>query len=433
MENETVLNYGYCMQLATQGECTSPARILIEDLLNGNLVKPEHQRDYLWPDAKRKSYINDIFNMKRQPIGVICTYQVELDNGGGSPIYLNDGLQRLSTLQELKDVPTKYNRSPNEVDAILRTLKLTIQHRHYSSHTEAAKYFQGINSGTSCTPYDFYKESIVYSKNYRAIEKSLDELFTEFDKCDARLTKSFTREKDAWKKGARDIYCLLHRVLVSNYSTSIEAYSYITNNQVSSTNANKEQIEHLLFKEFDSRRVDEIINAIKEVINITRSNVAMMEYAINKYNDRAKQYNSEGNLPTKKEIEYNTIEYSFWRWINMSMLCCKKNGLPVNKIIEILDEVLFLTGGRNRGKYRKNKDSDDVQLRMAPQNLSHFYSFMKFLNIDIAKEKRISTNSKINKHSMDDSHKFNFAENGNGETFTEPASINRARGMKDVV
>lgn len=133
---------------------------------------PLHQRDAgAWDDNKKREWIKRISDKSTRPVGVIVTYQ--LNNGEDSPVFINDGLQRISATSEYKNFPELYGDTKEHAEKVIRSTNMPRQHRWYKEHTDALLDFQRLNFGTPLTPYEYFAGIIRYMKGYEDIWKPL--------------------------------------------------------------------------------------------------------------------------------------------------------------------------------------------------------------------------------------------------------------------
>ena len=131
------------------------------------LHTPPHQRDTdAWDLRKRQRYVERLKRAKTgsHPPGLIATYQV-ITNGNPGPVWLNDGLQRLTTLRQLQAEPDQFAMTEEGVRQLLRQT-ISVQHRLYESHAAAMEDFQRINDGTRLTPYELCRVYLRYMAQY---------------------------------------------------------------------------------------------------------------------------------------------------------------------------------------------------------------------------------------------------------------------------
>ena len=186
-----------------------PLLTLVDQLTDGRLQIPPHQRTARqWDSRKKSSFIRRIQD-GRQCIGCILTYQI----GGRGIVYLNDGLQRLSTAREYLDNPLQYGDSIEKARDRLNCYSMVIQHRHYRNHDEALLDFQEINQGSHLTAFQFARGVLTYMKDYELYWKPFFEdlhlVLTRQPVLLAKQRGGTTQEsRDAYK---RNDYALFYR------------------------------------------------------------------------------------------------------------------------------------------------------------------------------------------------------------------------------
>lgn len=124
----------------------------VEKLENKQLQIPEFQRKFVWGKQQIVGWITSI--MEQNAIGVIVTYQ--LPDGG--PLFLADGLQRITATAKFIEHPEKYGYDfgTKQAKQHCENFTIPVQHRLYKSHREALRAFQYLNMGTALSPREFH-------------------------------------------------------------------------------------------------------------------------------------------------------------------------------------------------------------------------------------------------------------------------------------
>lgn len=429
--NDRMLDYGYGERLQSQGDMNVSIHTLIEWLDNGIIQIPKHQRDFVWSEQKQKEYVNNIFNLEFLPVGVIVTYQLKLKNGFGSVKYLNDGFQRTTTLKRLKNSPEQYGRTSKEVSELINNMQIPMQHRWYESHEMAALQFQYLNIGTAMAPYDFHKQDLVYLNNYEQYEKSIDKVIKATHDCDAALCKSVAKDSEGYKKGIRDIYANIYRVLSKQDGMAAE-YRSVGNTKVGERSFKYKPIEVSLKKELEKVTPKEFEIYCSNLIGIIYNTRAMVESLFDDVNKLIDKRNTIIGYGQTNNIVNNTINFRVWRWILSAVIQLKLHKINVENIKEIILEVLAITGGLNSGSVIYNNKTINVFITFqAPASL---YLLIEEIGkselLNGLKRKRQNTSNV--KNGYDVSHKKPFSIYGEGETFIEASSLNRSRGAKEI-
>lgn len=191
---------------------------LVCDLHEEYLLVPEHQRGPdAWPLTKRQKYIGRLRESERgsHPPGSISTYQLITNVEKSSPVWINDGFQRLTTLSQMKREPELYGLNQESAHALLRQT-ISRQHRHYDSHPAAMRDFQLINNGTHLTSSELCQGFLKYMDGYKDIWKPmLDSIEDSLQHSEARVRsksgRGNTREQD--HKRLRHTLALFYRFL----------------------------------------------------------------------------------------------------------------------------------------------------------------------------------------------------------------------------
>jgi hypothetical protein len=146
---------------------------IVDQFRRGLLQKPPHQRAFIWPEDKRRDWVDRIRD-SRKPVGVIVTYQVASD--GHSPKLLNDGVQRISATLEYLQNPDKYGDDAETAEAYVRTAIMPVQHRVYDHHEDALVDFQQLNLGTHLTALEFCQGILTYMPRHHQWAPILEEI-----------------------------------------------------------------------------------------------------------------------------------------------------------------------------------------------------------------------------------------------------------------
>lgn len=188
------------------------------------LSVPVYQRGMAWNAAKRADYVRALFGASygggARPIGVIVTCQIR---GEGDQIWLVDGLQRLSALEDLRLVPERYGQTAESVAGLLRSVTITCQHRIYDSPNEAYTWFQRVNQGTALTSWEFYKGLIALVPGYEAkIEPALYKIEQAIANAQASLgiAEKSRQKRDKVHRLRRHAWLLLLRYLTNDHTAN---------------------------------------------------------------------------------------------------------------------------------------------------------------------------------------------------------------------
>lgn len=115
------------------------------------LQVPEYQRSYCWTEAKAKNFLERTKQLG-QVLGVITAYKLV----GSHVEFLQDGLQRITTLGRVLDNPGKYDVTKEDAH-LLANARICYQSMQYEDHDVARMDFQHLNDGMGLVPYEKYR------------------------------------------------------------------------------------------------------------------------------------------------------------------------------------------------------------------------------------------------------------------------------------
>lgn len=393
---------------------------LVEQFDRGLIKPPMHQRQPdKWGDRKKQVWIDRLsgqlydmdLNIRPAPVGVIVTYQLKT----GSPIFLNDGHQRLSASREYLKNPTKFGagHAPEVARQILFACKMPWQHRHYDRHDDALVDFQLLNLGTHLTPFEFYKGILTYMEGYDFwAEAMLNELHKIIADNAQKIVDKTNIRPETDHKYKRHNYALFYRYLTKETSTvnyKVGQKNITNYDEVSQ----KKSIEWLLRQKFENLGKDEIIRHL----NIFRGLIERETLLFCNI-----WYNS------LKHPQDSGITFTCYRWL-LDCSIWKRNNNQMNDVWEnFVFQLLHHNNGDSQVPDPNNprvKNGLDLGTlgRLKPVCSaigSAFYT---------GKRRKRTKNSPIrSKAGADQSHKTIDSD----ETFPEVAGRNRSRGRKNV-
>jgi len=386
---------------------------LIEQYRRKLLLKPEHQRDFIWTKDKIANWINRI-KYQNKPLGTIATY--ELIDGKISPIFLNDGFQRLTATMELLDHPEKYGFTTDTVVTFLMRLKITVQHRHYKNHDEALMDFQLVNMGTHLTPYEHCWGILTYMNNSRywlpLIENAINAVEQE-GKTIARGSSS----RDTSHKLIRSSLALLHRFI--NKPPNFLSYK-ISNGSIPYQDIQKKQIiEWYLRNDLDTidltegkQMIDNFIDTIKRESGLIRT-----------------IWIEELHNPIGRPISAGLYRFL----LDLAIYRRYSPGITVQDYYDFAKLLMYRSNGMGGLSVRDEEGRDLYRLTFKLSDLAHMSKVCEMIGSDIW-EKRLIKKVKHVKllPGFDNSHLVPLSQYGDGATIPEPASLNRARGAKPI-
>lgn len=156
------------------GPSTRFVKDIVADFRSKELVEPDYQREYVWGVKQAAHFLSRTIQLGHV-LGVITTYRLE----GGATNFLQDGLQRVTTLMRAIDRPSDYGLTKEDVDCI-KIAQVSQQSMIYSSHDLARMDFQHLNSGVGLIPYEKYRGDLESDEQgrllYEMVRTSVGEL-----------------------------------------------------------------------------------------------------------------------------------------------------------------------------------------------------------------------------------------------------------------
>lgn len=387
---------------------------LVSDLDRGVLNIPDHQREFVWPDEKILEWVRRLRDQSRLPVGVIVTYQ--LRNGVPSRIYVNDGSQRLRATRAFLAEPEKYGGCDRErAEEILRSIDMPTQHRHYLSQDQALEDFQLLNVGTTLTPLEFCKGILAYMDNYPVLWKPLFEgIHPIIATSSIVLTgKGGASDRQGRHKHQRHNYSLFVR-FSSGRADMYDFKKIAAANIDRASVESKTAVEWMLRSLCERKGVDTIRHDLDAFARFIERETAMIEAVW-------------GGVRSKPGL---LLTPTLHRWILDCAIWRRNNDIPITAWEGFLTTLLTRTQGNTTVV---EMDSPDVSETLGLSQLGKLKKVCEIIGSDFygGRVPRKS-NSTRKRPGYDNSHMLPFSIHGEGETFVEPASLNRARGAQPV-
>lgn len=395
------------------GDETATFELLVDHLERGILSKPKHQRDAdAWPMVKKRQFVEGLLKAGEgsHPCGVIVTYQVVSKDGVASPEFLNDGLQRLTTLRELKGRPEDYALTRDAVENLLRGIRVSVQHRVYPSHYEAMIAFQQINYGSHLTAYEIGRGLFVYMDDFDAIWRPLlESIHQTMADAAARLRGRERKEKASEHKHYRHNLALFHRFLTKEQRTV--GYDDVGRAQIQDLLPTGKVIEQRLQAEFTERGSEEIAREIKSFAQFVKREVALIEQLRNEVLDHGAG-----------------LQAGLWRWLLDFAVWRRNVKVPVEKQKEFVKAMLVASHGTARWA----DENGARAITVAASRLTLLPTLAMRLGIEGLSDPPRRRSASNVREGYDESHIMPFATHGDGPVIAEPASLNRARGARPI-
>jgi len=372
-------------------------------------LKPPHQRERVWDKDKIANWIVRL-KSKIQPVGVIVTYQI--DNGFPSPIYLNDGFQRITSTMEYLDNPGKFGNTDDEAERICRSCKMPREHRLYPDHDFALMDFQNLNLGTALTPFEFCKGVLTYMPRYSEWEPILDELHSVLPGLEGRVSvRRFKINRENQHKLSRMDFSMLHRFLTE----SIDMTDYnVGQTQVKPSDASSRTVVEWRLREVLSKSdIESVRDSIRKFNALAERETALMEEL---WFGRMQKDRGKGISPT------------LYRWMIDCAIWKRNAKIPQAVWEDFVYKVLVCSDGLSQIVNENEKRRYTLNLA----RLSQLKGVCAIVGSDMyahKPSKRARSTAKL-RTGYDNSHLQPFSVHGEGETAPESAGRNRARGAK---
>jgi hypothetical protein len=389
---------------------------MLADYANTRLQVPAHQREpNAWNFVKQREYIKRLHDSARgcHPPGSFATYQL-VGRGEPSPVFLNDGYQRLTALKALQVDPTQFEMEEDGVFALLQQ-RTTVQHRHYVSHDDAMRDFQLINNGTRLTPHELCRGHLKYMPDYDEQWSRLIETVEE----SVRDSEVRLRARKAHKKQERlnehkrrrHTLALFHRYLSGEKRhchypdvPASEIQRYVDSGEIVEL-----RLRYLLldvgFKE--ASRVQRKFRQFLE------NETALLEECI-----REVLGSGVGLAPVAHRW---LLDLAVWRF---------HNQVPRDRHAAFIRKFLKYTKGLGVWIQDRGERQERITL-----SLSHLGVLPKLAECagmpEFCESPRRKRDLRL-RPGFDNSHEQSFALFGEGPTFPEPAPLNRSRGARSV-
>lgn len=382
------------------GEYPISLWMMIEDFRDHTLVIPPFQRGRVWPSLKIKDWGKSVIN--KQALGVLVTYQI---NGSGAK-FLADGLQRMYATLDLLDSPQSFGLSYDrqQMERFVRTFRITVQHRHYGSHTEAMVGFQNLNKGTSADPYEYYHG--VMGLDPRGMEV-VDHVGNILRSRESSLFDVKNRERE--HKLMRDAYALFHQFISG---TDRKSWAGIGSSQIASNDKPVEQVLTDYFDEFNLT-VSDIRGWLSRFETFVNEHYAELEKLVNF---------KAGCSPT---LARYILHVDIW-----SHNTKKKPAIYRDFVTKLFGHLSAYSVYPSRFVLPNTEPLETISLQFGTMRTLTILS--RALQVDWEESPPRRKKQMAVRPGYHESHLLPFSEYGNGETVEEPARWNRQRGARPM-
>lgn len=378
------------------GPSTRFAKDLVSDYSSGELQDPDYQREYVWSEQQANHFLSRTLKLGHV-LGVITTYRMQ----DGNTTFLQDGKQRITTLQKAIERPSHFELTKTDVDE-LRKAQVSQQSMTYSSHDEARMDFQHLNSGIGLIPYEKYRGDLECDDSgkslYQKVRNKVDELSIDL--------AGVSRSSEHGRKRAGQ----LHRNSLGLF------YQYATGHK---------QLQ--LYAKSERSLNDQIERRARTWLS---ENINNWESAVDQFVRELERVNALLREKTKHH-QLKRWDLAAVRALYAARVYSKNVGCPSDVFSDLVDWYVGQNTRREAWKARFEVDVDGkpTTIRMDQHSLKWIEAVCKAGGPVIQERKRVKTY--IAPAGYDESHITPFADGGN-ETFVEPAITNRARGRQSV-
>lgn len=392
----------------------------IDDLTNGRLNLPPHQRDECWSDTRKMEYLvtlsHDAF-----PPGNLEYYQLVKPNGKLSGIYINDGSQRLRTAKEILYHPERFGITKKNAEYLMQNTSYPLTLKLHRSHKEALRRFQVVNNNLQLTSYQKTIGDLIYCEgdNQRDFwQDFIDDLHLMIKETSLQVVdKPYPRKgtKTYWQAvhyRKRHDLSLLWRYLskekaLKNYKigADIPIVSPVQGGAKYFDQALAEYLAHI-----GQSAARQELNQFKNIIQLE---TALFVDCI----DRG-----------------NGMLYGCYRWLMDIAILRRNHKVPTAPWENFVRRFIRETGGTTV-LLLKDKDADkQKRMNISLSRLCSLRVVCEIIDSDLMDYigRRRQRRHKGKRSGWDDSHKLPFSKHGDGETTLEPSMLNRARGAQPI-
>lgn len=400
------------MELISETSCTLME--LYAAYEEGNLILPDHQRDDIWTETKKKRWEISIMSQKQLP-GCIMTYELE----GSKTRYLNDGAQRViyATGRFVQNCRAK----GIDYKDVLYKVKILTQHIKYEDVAEAVQHFYQVNFGTTATPLELTKCLFVEMlPNYKKIwEPVMNSIHTTMSSALGSLGCSIPDVDDPVKrtlvhKRKRDDLHLFYRFISGDdttWSPKVGAAQIDMDKW-----QNETQLERRLIDIFQNSEIQDVKRKLLSFDNFVKEHVAL--------------YKREWLKEHKYSYAPSNVAVRWWLAVAIYR---KNNSFDIEVFKSFTKKLISHSDGKTSVFYR-NKEGKQKNCNTAMARLNNLSTILIALNMNSSDFQVVRRDSPKQQliPGFCNSHKKSFRPHGNGETLPEDSLSNRARGNRDM-
>jgi len=383
---------------------------VLYDYRAGKLKDAPFQRDKAWSGDQIAGWADSV--RKHTAIGVIVTYQLRNEEveGGGHPIWLNDGKQRLTASLDILENPTLYGFiDASEATVYMENFSITLQHRLYDTHDEALRAFQALNQGTAAEPGDYYKGELTRVNHGLHAFTTLPEIVREVGIRVCRRDRSRISNSTLARR-RRDALAQFYQYVTQTEVTEFWGV------QQTKVHRNDTPIETLLADWLSDKTIDEVNRSFQSFERFIDSQTALMR-----------------SLLTDIQSEGKAISLTFYRSLLHFSIFRKNIHWPVPWQEQVMRTLFDLAKSGGSLLTHLSDDGEITTITLSLGHLRWLKRTCRLSNLDYPVDiKRKRKRRPQTLEGFDNSHIEPFRDNGDGETFIEAAPLNRSRGAKTV-
>lgn len=409
-----VMNGGTDVVLEEPADFNPPLSEVVDNFQRGIWIKPDHQRDFVWDDDKVQAWLDRIAlavrDRARKPVGVIVTYQIA--DGKPSPIYINDGSQRVqATLHGLLN-PEKFGYSREKIEQIVRALRIPVQHRHYADQDAALQDFQLLNMGTALTPREMCKGILSNAPSYPLWGPMLERVHSLMRTVGGGLVEMPSDNRKQRHKWERHDFAMLVRWLSNEPLADFRGVgaAELTKRQIDDGRI----IESVLRDHCSQKDPEELRRQVDMFVSHVHRQVALYR-----------------EVWSGLQLPHGTaISPTLFRWTVDISIWARKTQVPQTKWEEFVRLLLAHTKGVSVVQHPENTRT---RVTLALGSAGKLKSVCSIIGSDMYEGRDARKRNRGPRlPGYDESHIAPFVTDGNGPTVLEPASRNRARGARPI-
>lgn len=380
---------------------------IVNKLKNRSLDRPYFQRDFVWDRNKIIQWMETLFNY--DSVGTLVTYQ--LSKGDDRRVFIADGYQRIQAATRYIDDPLFYSSdlSSNQVKEKLQDVSVMVQHMIYSDHGVAIKAFQNLNKGTILTAYEYFKGYL-----------TKDPVGTRVDDKIPSMVAQTAKEVITQRNPGRAQEHINNRAAFAMFLQYHSKYKLRTLWPVAQKETSgpgkivEEELSNWLSKNTSLPEIDKLINQFGSFLALTHQTIKAL----------------------RDEVGMDGIAMSItlYHWLIFFNIYRKNNNIPTLHYNDLVKRMLESQKGYENISTRfeiTRASGKKVPVSLSTSSVGMAYRISRELGGKLTEEEG-QKSSKVVDYGMDNSHILPISEYGDGITFPEPSSKNRARGAISV-